>query len=118
MNGNMESMEGQVNIIDAYKYYKALDIINSKTESTDINKRLFHYTSTKVLNAILSKGCFRASNLFYLNDKIEYKMGITVLRNIFEKDEVITRYIDEISELNGRDWQGVYSISFSNKKET
>lgn len=117
MNGNMESMEGQVNIIDAYKYYKALDIINSKTESTDINKRLFHYTSTKVLNAILSKGCFRASNLFYLNDKIEYKMGITVLRNIFEKDEVITRYIDEISELNGRDWQGVYSISFSNKED-
>ncbi len=117
MSGNQMSIEEPVNIIDAYKYYKALDNINSKTEGADTNQRLFHYTSTKVLNAILAKGCFRASNLFYLNDKIEYKMGIRVLKNIFEQDEVVKKYIDEISELNGRDWQGVYSISFSNKED-
>lgn len=117
MSGNQVFTEELVNIVDAYKYYKALDIINSKTEGTDANLKLFHYTSTRVLNAILAKGCFRASNLFYLNDKIEYKMGITVLRNIFEKDETVKNYIDEISKLNGRDWQGVYSISFSNKED-
>lgn len=117
MNGNQILVEEPVNIIDAHKYYKALDIINSKTDGSDANLKLFHYTSTKVLNAILANGCFRASNLFFLNDKIEYKMGITVLRNIFKNDETIKKNIDEISELNGRDWQGVYSISFSNKED-
>ncbi len=116
MNGK-NGKEEFSNPISLNKYYDALGRLCPKENSDYRNTNLYHYTSTRVLNAILSNGCFRASNLFYLNDKIEYRMGIEVLKKIFENDPIIEEYIEEISNLNGRDWYGIYSISFSNKED-
>lgn len=116
MSGNVEK-EDFADWLNLCQYYNALDELNSKNSADLISTKLYHYTSTRVLNAILSKGAFRASNLFYLNDKIEYRMGIDVLKRVFEKDEVLNNYIACISDLNGREWAGIYSISFSNKED-
>lgn len=116
MSGN-EKREDLAEWLNLCKYYDALEELDSRSNEEQNSTKLYHYTSTKVLNAILLKGAFRASNLFYLNDKIEYKMGIEVLRKIFQKDELLLGYISDISDLNGREWAGIYSISFSNKED-
>lgn len=116
MNGR-ERKEDFAEWLNLCKYYDALEGLDSKSDDEHSCTRLYHYTSTKVLNSILSNGAFRASNLFYLNDKIEYKMGIEVLKKIFEKDVLLQNYIADISDLNGREWAGIYSISFSNKED-
>ncbi len=116
MSGSIEK-EDFNDWLSVCQYYNALDELNSENNDKKILTKLYHYTSTKVLNAILLKGAFRASNLFYLNDKIEYRMGIKVLKKIFEKDELLKNYIECISNLNGREWAGIYSMSFSNKED-
>lgn len=78
---------------------------------------LYHYTSTNVLDAIFNTGTFRASNLFYLNDEIEYKMGINTLRRVFAKHDKVREYIDEISVFDGKSSGGVYSISYSDRPD-
>lgn len=99
------------------QYYDALGKLAEPSIKEEKQDGVFHYTTTKVLNAILSTGCFRASNLFYLNDKVEYKMGIQILKQLFKEDKTISGYIKEIESYDGKSWGGVYSISYSNKPD-
>ena len=78
---------------------------------------IYHYTSTKVLNSILDKGCFWASNLFYLNDKQEFLTGIKKLEIIFENDDMLD-YVEKITHTNGRTALGIFSISFSSEQDS
>lgn len=116
MNGNKRRInkEGFVLLQDARFLNQA---INKIENDNMIKGSLYHYTSTKVLDAILSSGTFRASNIFYLNDKIEYKMGVDILHEIFQGDKLILEYLREIENLDGRSWGGVYTISFSKEPD-
>lgn len=87
-------------------------------------KGIYHYTSTEVLDSLLTEATFWASNLYYLNDSSEYQTGIKFLEDIFAEkiadDEEMEKQrlfcvecIHEIRELDGYTWPGIYSISFS-----
>lgn len=117
MSGKEYKKEGFISFINAQTYYNAIGKLAQLAPLSKDNGSLFHYTSTKVLNSILSTGTFRASNLFYLNDKIEYKMGITTLKNVFRDDTMISGYLDEIECFDGKSFGGVYSISYSSEPD-
>lgn len=83
-------------------------------------KKMVHYTNTDVLDALL-KGCtFRASNLFYLNDSMEYYEGIRRLTSKIIKKHPM--FINECNDLllenrRGELNEGVYTISFSQEED-
>lgn len=91
--------------------------------------RLYHYTSTAVLDSLLSNATFWASNIYYLNDASEFQTGIEALKNAFstsigdEEDElekcreICKECIDNIEEWNGYTWPGIFSVSFSIKED-
>lgn len=91
--------------------------------------RLYHYTSTAVLDSLLSNATFWASNIYYLNDASEFQTGIEALKKAFstsigdEKDElekcreICKECIDNIEEWNGYTWPGIFSVSFSIKED-
>lgn len=104
-----------------------LDCISSVSDCREI--RLYHYTSTAVLDSLLSNATFWASNIYYLNDASEFQTGIEALKNAFSKsfgaDEVeleecrkiCEECIDNIEEWNGYTWPGIFSVSFSIKED-
>lgn len=107
-------------------YYKNVQkVISSQCLHEIENLKILHYTTTTVLNAILNYGTFRASNIFYLNDFIEFKHGIDRLKNICEnineneeKSDIIKKCLDEITKLNARNVDTIYSISFSEEVDS
>lgn len=80
---------------------------------------LFHYTSLDVMDKLLERSTFRASNIFYLNDAAEYKAGIDRLFDVVydKKAKEILKEI-EIEDGQGRMSCGVFSISFSQEKDS
>lgn len=80
---------------------------------------LFHYTSLDVMDKLLEQSTFRASNIFYLNDAAEYKAGIDRLFDVVcdEEAKKIIKEI-EIEDGQGRMSCGVFSISFSQEKDS
>lgn len=116
MGGN-KLKEGFASFRNAIRFYEAIGELGEAPLDVGSREGLYHYTSTKVLNAILSSGTFRASNLFYLNDEIEYKRGIDTLSLIFSENEKIKKYISEIGNFDGKSWGGVFSISYSNQPD-
>ena len=83
-----------------------------------IPKNLMHYTSTEVLDILLKKCTFRATNVFYLNDAMEYKKGIEELYKQLENAGV--EILDKIKNENGTGIfnRGIYTISFSQEKDS
>lgn len=100
------------------------DVIEKIDSSSREIKGIYHYTSTEVLDSLLTEATFWASNLYYLNDSSEYQTGIKFLEDIFteeirDDDEIekqrlfCMECIREIRELDGYTWPGIFSISFS-----
>lgn len=83
--------------------------------------RIFHYTSTEVLNKILANGCFRATNIYYLNDSKEYLQGLDCLKEIVAKAEPsnaeIISCLEELRSASCNAWEGLYTISFCTKED-
>ena len=101
--------------------FNVIDQVNCSSKEFD---GIYHYTSTEVLDSLLTEATFWASNLYYLNDSSEYQTGIFFLKKIFaekikdnpEMDEqrrFCIKCIEEIQELDGYSWPGIFSISFS-----
>lgn len=98
-----------------------------KTVCNDPISGIYHYTSTEVLDSLLSNATFWATNLYYLNDSSEYQTGINFLKNLLsekfkdEEQEDIRKFclecIEDIEELDGYTWLGIFSISFSVKED-
>lgn len=102
----------------------------SAGDTEDI-KCIAHYTSTEVLDFILTSATFRATNLLYLNDAEEYIIGIDYIKKQLENApntnaantkgidlSVVNQLFD--SALNIEDFKreaGVYTISFSNNED-
>jgi len=78
---------------------------------------LAHYTTTYALDQILSTGKMRATNVFYLNDNLEYKAGIRKLFTIFEEAEKIQNLLYKLDIDNGYNWMGVFTLSFANASD-
>ena len=81
-------------------------------------KKLIHYTSMEVMDILLDKCTFRASNVFYLNDAMEYKEGIDRLQAIAsDKGKGV---LEQIKDENGSGKlnRGVFSISFSQETDS
>lgn len=74
-----------------------------------------HYTSTTVLDLLLSRATFRASHLFYLNDSSELINGVKQLKKMFENSEFTKtiEILDGIKYSESKRKIGLYSISFS-----
>ena len=107
------SLKGYIPATTGASFYTAMNEINELPEGA----RIYHYTTTSVLNAILESATLRATNIFYLNDYKEYKSGVTHLKEIFSSDGTINGYLDEIEKLNAMSPGGVYSISFSGDED-
>ena len=71
-----------------------------------------HYTSTKVLNSLLDKATFWASNIFYQNDSKEYKTGLSALQDKLKNDNTL----EELGNVKPSN-SNIYTISFSSKKD-
>jgi len=96
------------------RYFEALKTLN--VNNINCNE-IVHYTSTAVLEALLSSGIMRATNVFYANDSVEYQIGIKVLQNVFKEDENILGLINELSAHNDYNWPGVFTLSFASKSD-
>ena len=90
-------------------YFDAL----AKANSRDKFAKIVHYTDTSVLDSLLSKGVMWATNIFYLNDNVEYTAGIEVLKKSFKKSKKILDIVNQLDADNGYNWPGVYTMSFS-----
>lgn len=97
----------------------------SAGDTEDI-KCIAHYTSTEVLDFILTSATFRATNLLYLNDAEEYIVGIDYIKKQLGKEaqtnNVDLSVVNQLFEsaLNIEDFKreaGVYTISFSNNED-
>ena len=94
------------------RFYTAMNEIN-EIKNLPEEAGIYHYTTTSVLNAVLKTATLRATNVFYLNDYMEYKSGVDHLKKVFSGDDTIMGYLKSIEELNAMSSGGVYSISFS-----
>lgn len=81
-------------------------------------KYLIHYTSIEVMDILLDKCTFRASNVFYLNDAMEYKEGIERLKAIASANG--NKILEQIKDENGSGKinRGIFSISFSQETDS
>lgn len=83
---------------------------------------LYHYSSIDALYEIISNKLIRASNLFYLNDSKEFKLGIDIARELLEKkvnqtlsnNTAINNALESIRRANKCP---VYAISFTEKND-
>lgn len=100
--------------------YRALEKILDDGISEE--EGIYHYTSTEVLDKILSNACFRASNIYYLNDAQEYYEGLNRLEAEMDAKTVFGRLalecIHELKAENRNTWEGLYTISFSSEGDS
>ena len=94
---------------------------DNKGKNTRKRISLYHYTSTEVLDKILTNAAFWASNIFYLNDSSEFKAGLEEIRKQFRKKgatyDIIKQYLDEIEKYDSKNWAGIFTISFSTSSD-
>lgn len=86
--------------------------------------RVYHYTSTEVLDKIVANASFRASNIYYLNDSREYLEGLEQLEQVvrsggdsLSSKRTMLECLEELKEENRNDWAGLYTISFSDQRD-
>lgn len=107
-----EINEEEVNRLDnEFSDYIIKKIISTpedyfKQESSEL---VFHYTNLSALIGIIENQCIWATNLYFLNDRNEYKHGINIIQEVMESiktDEnksilhAITVVLNEISEVD------------------
>lgn len=77
-----------------------------KQESTDL---VFHYTNLSGLIGIIESQCLWATNLYFLNDRNEYKHGMNIIKKVMESIKTqenesilhaISVVLNEISEVD------------------
>lgn len=100
---------------------RALEL-HSKQEDKAFDGGIFHYTSTEVLDKILSTACFWASNLYYVNDAQEYLEGLRrleeALSDVRDKNPVMWNCLRELRREHPNAWEGLYTISFSRTEDS
>ncbi len=74
--------------------------VSVRESSGDLPEVLYHYTTLKGMNGILSKGTIWATDLRYLNDTSEFKLAITQLQGLLRS---VARSIQNQSVLAGLD---------------
>ena len=86
-------------------------------------KFLSHYTSFEVLQKIVECGTMWATDLFYMNDKAEFRYAIGLIESMLDDDSAVKPHAEEIIEIFfdqgesvGID-RSIYSISFSEEKD-
>lgn len=111
---NDKRFSSMVELTEAY--YALSEALNKASEPKMISS-IYHYTSTEVLNKILSTACFWASNIYYLNDAQEYLEGLNRLTNIIKNssppNETMLECLRELRTEAPGAWEGLYTISFS-----
>lgn len=110
--GKIEINEEEVNRLDKEFFHFIIEKITSnpelyyKQEATDL---VFHYANLSALIGIVENQCLWATNLYFLNDRNEYKHGINIVKDAIESiksDEnrhvlhAISVVLDEISEVD------------------
>lgn len=94
----------------------------SKPKDEEQRGGVYHYTSTEVLDKILSTACFWASNLYYLNDAQEYQEGLHRLEATLSasqgKNRVMWECLQELLGESPNTWEGLYTISFSRVEDS
>lgn len=92
--------------------------INESQKPKKRISKVFHYTSTAVLDNILAKGIFWATNLLYLNDAEEYKHGMRELNNSKFQGIIDDDILKRFAEKEITDGLEIYSISFSGAEDS
>ena len=114
------SKDGFIDKLQQAFCYEAVGRYFEELENTSYRSgftKIAHYTDTSVLDSLLSKGVMWATNIFYLNDNVEYKAGIDVLRKTFADSEKIIKLIDQLNNDNGYNWPGIFIMSFSSEPD-
>ncbi len=95
---------------------------HSQQEDNTFDGDIFHYTSTEVLDKILSTACFWASNLYYVNDAQEYLEGLRrleeALPDVQDKNPIMWNCLRELRREHPNAWEGLYTISFSRTEDS
>lgn len=78
--------------------------------------KIYHYTSTKVLDQILETAIFRASDIFYLNDSEEYKTGCKELMSL--AGGKTSDIVKSMEVEDGKNICGLFTISFSKEQDS
>ena len=86
-------------------------------------KFLSHYTSFEVLQKIVECGTMWATDLFYMNDKAEFRYAIGRIQSMLDDHSAVKQHAEEVidfffdlEESVGID-RSIYSISFSEKND-
>jgi hypothetical protein len=84
---------------------------------------LYHYSSVDALYGIVSSKAIWASNLHYLNDSQEFKLGIEIARKLLERKKnetidnnitVLNKLLESLNQFKNTD---VFVVSFTEKKD-
>lgn len=104
-------------MVELVEAYHALSEALSGSSEPEETSSVYHYTSTQVLDKILSTACFWASNIYYLNDAQEYLEGLNRLTDIIKSSDspnkTMLECLQELRTEAPGTWEGLYTISFS-----
>lgn len=97
--------------------YYAESIIRKNLEEEKSDNIYYQYTKMQTLDAILNGGCLRATDMKYLNDSLEYQLGINTIDRLYKNNhsnmsirirEKLEKYKNEYE----KDEFSTFSISF------
>lgn len=96
---------------------KAENMLRSCFESGKKDQLYYQYTKMKSLEAMLSSGCLWATNTKYLNDYLEYQLGIDLVYNLFSsrRDKLSKEICQDLLEYRKEyenDVFSTFSVSF------
>src|SRR5690606_18776189 len=87
--------------------------------------KLYHYTNLDSLVGITSNQELWLSNLYFQNDKIEYEIGLNILKQVLQKrkkdhleNEIDTIFLNSLdSAIELLNTQQSYTVSFSEEPD-
>jgi len=85
--GKFEINDEEVNRLDnEFSDYIIKKIISSPEEyfTQESSDLVFHYTNLSALIGIIENQCLWATNLYFLNDRNEYKHGMNIIKEVME----------------------------------
>ena len=87
------------------------------------HKFLSHYTSLEVLQKIVEGRTMWATDIFYMNDKAEFRYAIDLIKSMLDDDSPVKQHAEKVIDLFfdqgesvGID-RSIYSISFSEEED-
>jgi len=107
-----------------YETFKLKGIQRKKIETfkTERDGLIYHYTSFDTIYQIISNKCIWASNIKYLNDKNEFKIGLNVFdqvrQNLENSEDYLTFKSDLeylVKEIRKRSTESIFNTSFSHQ---